>query len=324
MKKIVITGATGFVGANLARFALRGGHEVHLLVRKKHRPWRIDDIRNDVSLHISDMLDREVLSGIFGSVKPDWIFHLAAYGAYSYQRDTDKIFHTNLLGTINLFEAARTVGFEAFINTGSSSEYGLKDHAPMEDEHLEPNSHYAVSKAAATMFCRYRARQEELYIPTLRLYSVYGPFEEPARLMPALIANGLSGTLPPLVSPKTGRDFIYVEDVCNIYLKVAEHTPKEDLGPVYNVGTGIQSTIGDTVDIVRSILDIKEEPDWGSMDQRDWDTNVWVSNPERIKRELRWEPQYDLRHGMTRFIDWFRDHPDYLDYYRKALAGVQK
>lgn len=321
MKRILITGATGFVGANLARLALKVGHRVHLLVRKEHRPWRIDEIRNDVGLHISDMFDREVLAGIFRSVKPDWIFHLAAHGAYSYQRDTEAIFKTNLQGTINLFEAARTVGFEAFVNTGSSSEYGLKDHAPAEDEPLEPNSHYAVSKAAATMFCRYRARLEELYVPTLRLYSVYGPFEEPTRLMPALIVNGLSGDIPPLVSPKTGRDFIYVEDVCNIYLKVAEHTPEGDFGPVYNVGTGIQSTIGDAVDIVRSILDIKEEPDWGSMDQRDWDTNVWVSNPDKIKRELHWKPRYDLRQGMSEFIEWFRAHPDYIDYYTKASAG---
>src|SRR5262249_24369371 len=136
-------------------------------------------------------------------VRPEWVFHLAAHGAYSSQTDVRQILQTNVLGTAALVEACLETGFEAFVDTGSSSEYGFTDHAPAEDEAPEPNSHYAVAKASATLFCRHTARSRHVHIPTLRLYSVYGPWEEPTRLIPTLLVRGLDGTLPPLVDPDT-------------------------------------------------------------------------------------------------------------------------
>ncbi len=197
MKRVVVTGATGFVGANLARRLLRDGHELHLLLRPANNPWRIRDIRDDVHSHEVDFTDKESLARVVGAIRPDWVFHLAAHGAYSWQTDLDSMVATNITGTINLVESCLRAGFEAFVNTGSSSEYGYKDHAPAETEWLEPNSYYAFTKASATLFCRYMAQSRNARIPTLRLYSVYGPYEEPARLVPALIMSGLRGKLPP-------------------------------------------------------------------------------------------------------------------------------
>ena len=107
----------------------------------------------------------------------------------------------NMLGTVNLLTACLEVGFTGFVHTGSSSEYGFKDHAPREDEYLEPNSDYAVTKAAATLYCRQIAVDRGVNVTTLRLYSAYGPWEEPTRLVPTLIAKGLGGEIPELVSP---------------------------------------------------------------------------------------------------------------------------
>ncbi len=196
MTKVLITGASGFVGNNLARFMVQSGHEVYLILRSEHLDWRLEDIRDHVRMAFADLRDAESVAGHVKEIKPEWVFHLAAYGAYSFQTDVESILRTNIIGTANLLQACLKTGFEAFVNTGSSSEYGFKDHAPPENELPEPNSHYAVSKVAATMFCRYTAASTGARIATLRLYSVYGPYEEPRRLMPTLILAGLENRLP--------------------------------------------------------------------------------------------------------------------------------
>jgi len=319
MKRALVTGATGFVGANLARRLLQDGHEVHLLLRPGYSPWRIHAIQDDVCLHTVDLGDVEALASVVCQIRPDWVFHLAVYGAYSSQTDLRQMVQTNINGTINLVETCLRAGFKAFVNTGSSSEYGFKDHAPSETEWLEPNSYYAITKASATLFCRYTAQSLGVHLPTLRLYSVYGPYEEPIRLMPTLILRGLSGDLPPLVNPDIARDYVYVEDVVNAYL-LAASIPGQEAGAVYNVGTGVQATIRQVVEVARQVLGIVIEPQWGSMPNRCWDTNSWVANNQKIRDDLGWQPRCSLAQGFRRMVDWFRDNPTMLALYAKCLS----
>jgi nucleoside-diphosphate-sugar epimerase len=300
-----VTGASGFVGASLARRLLRDGHDVHLLLRQGYAPWRIDEIRGQVALHLAALADREQVDAVVREVRPEWIFHLATHGAYSSQTDLDEIVQTNVLGTINLVEACLRAGFDAFVNTGSSSEYGVKDHAPSEREWLEPNSYYAVTKASASLYCRYTAQRHGVHLPTLRLYSVYGPYEEPTRLVPTLLRLGLEGRLPPLVNPETARDFVYVEDVVEAYLTAAAGK-RDELGAIYNVGTGIQTTLREAVELTRSLLGVDAEPSWGTMAARIWDTEVWVSDPRQIRDRLGWEPRYTLEQGLRHYLAWLR------------------
>ncbi|MCX6907884.1 MAG: NAD-dependent epimerase/dehydratase family protein [Verrucomicrobia bacterium] len=306
MKRIALTGGTGFVGANLVRRLLRDGHVVHLLVRPKHAAWRIEEIRSDVRLHVLDLLDAQAVSKTIEEIKPEWIFHLAAHGAYSWQADVAQIFKTNIIGTLHLVEACLKTGFESFINTGSSSEYGFKDHAPGETEGLEPNSHYAVAKASATLYCRYTAQARKVNITTLRLYSAYGPYEEPNRLMPTLIRHGLRGEWPPLVNPDTARDYVYVEDVCDACILAAQTAPRE-FGAVFNLGTGKQTTLSEVVSIVRRVLGIEAEPQWGTMPARIWDTSIWRADSRKIQAELDWRPRHSFQAGFSRMVEWQRN-----------------
>ena len=283
---------------------------MHLLLRPGHAPWRIAEIRGEVPSHFVDFENAEEVQKTIGAIKPDWIFHLAAYGAYSSQADLSQMVRTNIVGTMNLVNAGLAAGIEAFVNAGSSSEYGFKDHAPPETEYLEPNSHYAVTKASATMFCTYTARTRDVLIPTLRLYSVYGPYEEPTRLIPKLIRLGLDGKLPPLVNPKIARDYVHAEDVNDAFL-LAASTRGPDLGAVYNVGTGIQTSLEDLVGIVRRLLAITEEPQWGSMPARIWDTSCWVCENARIERDLGWSPRIPLEEGLRQTIEWMRTRREF-------------
>lgn len=319
MKRVLLTGATGFVGANLARRLVRDGHSVHLLVRPQHASWRIEGLRDALSLEIADLTDAQAVASAVRRIRPEWIFHLAAHGAYSQQTDPARIVHTNTLGTIHLLDACLETGFEAFVHAGSSSEYGARNHPPSESERLEPNSTYAVAKAAATHYCRHIARHRGVHAVTLRLYSVYGPYEEPTRLLPTLAVHALEGCLPPLVNPDIARDFVWVDDVVDAFLAAASEAGSEP-GAIFNVGTGRQTTLRDAVEIVRRTLGLSAEPQWGSMPDRRWDTDVWVADVRRIEQELGWKARVDFEAGFLKLVDWLRRHPGMLQHYR---AGVR-
>jgi UDP-glucose 4-epimerase len=319
VSRALVTGAAGFVGANLALRLLREGHETHLLVRASSPPWRLEQLESEAEVHEADLEDATGVAAVVASVRPDWVFHLAARGAYSWQDDAGEIFRANFLGTANLLEACLATGFEAFVNAGSSSEYGAKDHAPAEDEPLEPSGPYALAKASATQLCSLMARREGARIVTLRLYSVYGPYEEPGRFVPALAVDGLQGRLPPLVSPRIARDFVYVDDVAEAFLLAAAGgAPKP--GAVYNVGTGRQVTLGEAVAVARAALGIAAEPEWGSLEERPWDTEVWVSDPRTIRAELGWSARRSFAEGFGELVEWFRGRPQLLDFYEQGAA----
>jgi dolichol-phosphate mannosyltransferase len=319
MKRVLITGASGFVGANLARTLLESGHDVHLVLREHHLDWRLHDIRKHVGIANADLRNTESICRVVKQIKPEWVFHLAAYGAYSFQTDLQKILETNVLGTANLVQACLETGFEVFVNTGSSSEYGFKDHAPSEDELPEPNSYYAVSKVSATMFCRYTAESKKVRIPTLRLYSVYGPYEEPKRLMPTLIRCGFEKRFPPLVSPETARDYVYTDDVVRAYVLAAQ-TPGKEPGAIYNLGTGKETKLREVVDVARKVLDTPGEPQWGSMESRIWDTSTWVADNRKIHGELGWCPEYSFEQGFRSMVRWFEKNPEMVRVDDKVLS----
>ena len=302
MKRALVTGGTGFVGSNLARRLLADGHEVHLIVRPGHKTWRIEEIRRDLRLHPVELGDAEAVGRAVAESRPEWVFHLAAYGAYPAQTELARIVETNVVATGSLLEACR--GAEAFVHAGSSSEYGFRDGPPKESDRLEPNSSYAVSKAAATHLCRQAARESGRWTPTLRLYSVYGPYEEPTRLIPTLIREGRRGKLPPLVDPDVARDFVYVDDAVDAFLSAASKPRRDDPGAVYNVGTGVQTRIRDVVELARRTLGIEEEARWGTMPDRRWDTSVWVADVRKIAEHLGWAPRHALDGGFARTVAW--------------------
>jgi nucleoside-diphosphate-sugar epimerase len=301
--RVLITGASGFVGSNLARRSVERGDEVTLGVPPESDRWRLREVQNEAGVLEADLRDGEAVERLVAEARPELVMHLATHGAYSWQEDSERIFETTVLGTLNLLSACEAAGVRRLVNAGSSSEYGYKDHPPAEDELPEPNSDYAAAKVAATTWCGYFARERGVETVTLRLYSIYGPWEDPKRLIPTIVREALAGGLPPLVGPDVARDFVFVDDACSAFLSSAD-APEVAPGAVYNVASGRQTTIRDVVETVRDTFGVDAEPDWGSMPERAWDTTSWVGDPAKIERELGWRAETDLADGLRKTAGW--------------------
>jgi UDP-glucose 4-epimerase len=312
--RALVTGAGGFVGANLTVALARSGHEVVAWTHPGSPTWRLDQLTDTMEVVPVELLDPDAVEAGVRAARPEWVFHLAAHGAYSWQRDPELIMQTNLVATVRLLATCQEHGFAAFVHAGTSSEYGFQDHAPGEDELVEPNSDYATMKAAATMHCRFVAQRDDLHVVTLRLYSVYGPWEEPGRLMPTLVARGLEGRLPPLVSPDTPRDFVSARDAERAFLLAAERDDVER-GSVFNIASGRETKLHEVVEVARGELDIAAEPEWGSEPQRSWDAAVWVGDASRARDRLGWSAEDDLPTGFARLAEWLRQHPGLWERY---------
>ena len=158
---------------------------------------------------------RATVRAAVAACRPEVIYHLATHGAYPAQRDRATILATNLLGTANLLDSLNGCDYRALVNVGSSSEYGHKDGPMHEGERLDPRSDYGVTKAAATLLCQAEAYRGKPVV-TVRIFSAYGPWEEPARLVPYVMGCCLRGETPKVTAGRQPRDFIYVDDVIRL------------------------------------------------------------------------------------------------------------
>jgi nucleoside-diphosphate-sugar epimerase len=304
--RTLVTGATGFVGACLARRLLAIGHEVHIFARQNSDRWRIADIAPDLVAHDLDLRDSQAVERAVTAVRPEKVFHLATYGGFTFQKDLDAIYSVNLQGTVNLVRACEKAGFDSFIHTGSSSEYGMKGGPMKETDLLEPLGDYAVSKAAATLFCRSEALQKGLPIATLRIFSPYGPWDDPQRLIPYAISSLLKGVAPQLSSRTSVRDYIYIDDVIDAYLAVM----RTDIipGGIYNVGSGRQADIGAVVDRISGIIGNGIKAAWGAEAPRRAEPAVWVADAGMMKAAFGWQATTGLEEGLRQTVGWMRDH----------------
>ena len=304
-KNIFITGSTGFIGSNLVRRSLEEGADVHIITRNRSNKWRLNDILGDLNEYHTDLTNYDRLSSIIREVEPSIIFHLATYGGDPSQKNTKKIIESNLIGTVNLVNACKKMGFDILVNTSSSSEYGIKSKSMYESDLLEPVNDYGVSKAAATLYCQAIAKKENLPIVTLRLFSPYGYYEGKNRLIPSVILACLEGKNPKVSSPNFVRDFVFIEDVMDSYVSLTETS--DLLGDIFNIGSGNQHNIGEVVKIVMDLTGKIVKPEWILASKWSEEPDKWEANISKANEYLRWGPKFNLERGLAKTVEWFAE-----------------
>ena len=300
--RILVTGGSGFVGACLVRELIAEGHEVHLVLRGSSRPWRLAGIEGEYQAHEADLRDAAALRRAVDACRPEVIYHLAAYGVTRWQTLQAEILETNFQGTANLLEALSRHDYRALVHTGSSSEYGHQNRAMREDDRVEPRTAYAVSKAAATLLCQaeaYRGRK----VSTVRIFSAYGPWEDPHRLVAYVVDCCRRGETPRVTNGTQPRDFIFVSDIVRL-LQTATHCPQA-AGRILHAGSGRQVTVRE---MVQTIVDVcGRDPahiGFGELPNHDDEPSNWVADIEQTTKLTGWRPMVGLRHGVEQTLAW--------------------
>ena len=311
IKKIFVTGATGFIGTHLMHRLIAEGYSVGALVRSASASQKTGRIEG-VSYFYGDIQIYEEIKTAFSAFEPDAIIHLVTYYVIMHRADEIGVMmDTNVKGTINLLEAAKESGaVQLFINTSSPQVYEQKKpHLKVKEEDtIKPQSLYAVTKLYAEEACSYYADAFHLPCVTLRLFPPYGPGDHERRLIPYVIGSILKNTPPNLTTGKQEWDFVYIDDIVNAYLDVLKSYPFKDDHAIFNIGTGEAVSIRSFVEKIRGNIGSDIDLSWGSVAHRA--NEVWYNSADIKKAQvvLHWEPQTGIDEGIKKTVAWFMDY----------------
>ncbi len=305
--RVLVTGGTGFIGANLVRGLLSRGISPHLLCRPSSSPWRLTAVLDQLTIHRADLLDADSVNAVVRAVQPHVIFHLAmAPGHPSSPAERKRSLSVAALGTAHLLEAARAVGTSRVVHAGSFLEYGSTEDPLRETHPLQPKTFRGLAKATASLVATWYAVYGGVHAVILRLFSVYGPWEGPHRFIPTLLRAALTGEEVRLTTPGFRHDFVFVEDVVSACLLAAE--AELSSGEVCNIGSGHQWTNEEVVALVERIVD---RPLWvqvGGYPPQPPDTHFWQADIGKARTVLGWTPAHSLEEGLRKTLVWLQKH----------------
>jgi NAD dependent epimerase/dehydratase len=311
-RRVVVTGAAGFIGSHLVERLVRDGARVRAFVRynaRNERGWldRLDEgVLDSVETVAGDLRDVEVVARAIEAT--DVVFHLAAQIAIPYSYVNPRTFvETNVTGTLNVALAARNAEVERVVHTSTSEVYGSARRVPIREDHpLEPQSPYAASKLAADKLMDAFHRSFDLPVTVLRPFNTYGPRQSARAIVPTVILQALAGDTLRLGSLEPRRDLTFVADTVAGF--VAAAGAREAVGRTVQLGTGQDVSVADIVSMVGAALgrQLHVELDPRRVRPPASEVQRLVSSPQLALELLGWKPSVDLARGLELTIEWLR------------------
>lgn len=279
----LITGANSFIGKHLIAYLRNKGIEVI--------EWGREEMQHQDGLDVPEHVD--------------YIYNLAAAGSKQGSYSDQEIFFTNTFQVFDLLQATKDINYKAFIQFGSSSEYGIKRQPMREDDVLEPNFMYAATKAAATQLCRAYAIQHNKPIVTIRPFSVYGPGMQTSKLIPVVFDKIERNEKITLVDGN--HDWIYIVDFLDAVDIVTDHAG-ELAGTAVNIGTGKQTSNVEVVKFIGEVIGKGAFLQEGYQSRHTvMDSPYWQANINTLKT-LGWSPQISLRKGLEKMYTYITQY----------------
>lgn len=331
-KKIIITGADGFIGSHLTETLVRKGYNVRAFVfYNSFNSWGwLDsasaDIKKSIEVFSGDIRDphgiKEAMRGC------DIVLHLASLIAipYSYH-SPDTYVDTNVKGTLNVLQAARDLNISKVVHTSTSEVYGTAKYVPIDEEHpLQGQSPYSASKIGADQMALSFYRSFDTPVAIIRPFNTYGPRQSARAVIPTIISQIASGKrVIKLGSLRPTRDFNYVKDTVNGFITIMNH--ENSLGEVINIGSNFEVSIGETAKLIAEVMGVEIEVVSDDIRQRPEKSEVerlWASN-EKAKQLIGWKPEYGGKDGFKRGLketaEWFKDKNN-LSHYKADVYNI--
>ncbi|MFT9494669.1 NAD-dependent 4,6-dehydratase LegB [Anaerosolibacter sp.] len=318
-KKVLITGAEGFIGSHLTERLVELGADVTALVQyNSFNNWGwIDtfekEVKDSIKVVTGDIREYDGMKKVVRG--QELVFHLAALIAIPYSYHSPMAYvRTNIEGTTNVLEACKECEVEKIVHTSTSETYGTALYVPINENHpLQGQSPYSASKIGADKIAESYYRSFNLPVATIRPFNTYGPRQSSRAVIPTIISQILSGKKEiKLGSLTPTRDFNYVADTVEAFLKVAES--EKTIGEVINAGSNYEISIGDLVEKIANIIgeeitilcdEERLRPDKSEVNR------LWADNT-RIKELSGWEPKYSLDQGLEKTVAWIKENMKYF------------
>jgi nucleoside-diphosphate-sugar epimerase len=303
--RILVTGATGFLGSYVVRRLVAEGATVFGVSSSvsNNTPERLIGVMDDIQLLEANLRDVSSIDQVVKTARPELVIHQAAFThvGKSFSRIDENI-QTNIQGTVNLLTALEG-NFTRFVNIGSGDVYGDAPVPFREDGPVRPASPYAVSKYAAERFCRMFHQAYDWPIVCLRPFNVYGPQQSPDRIIPELIMSALNGQDLKMTEGRQTREFMYVEDVADAFVRALTQ-PGID-GEVINISRGEEVPIREMAQTVLDLMGNPVQALFGALENRP--TEIWrmFGDNTKARELLGWSATTSLQDGLGRTIDWY-------------------
>jgi UDP-glucose 4-epimerase len=304
--RVLVTGATGFIGSHLSRRLVDGGAQVHALTSTVSSvyPVRLVDIRDRITLYGGNLNDSGAMASVVEQANPQIVFHLGAYTHVGKSWDRiDECVQTNIHGTVNLLQALARTGYERFVYTSTSEVYGDVEVPFREDAVVRPLSPYSVSKYAGEHFCRMLERGRNWPLVVVRPFNAYGPAQSPDRVIPEIIVKALRGERLAMTDGMQTREFNFVGDLVEGFLLAA--TVEGIEGDVFNIGGGEEVSMRNLAETILGLMGNPIIPEFGALPNRP--TEIWSMRADvsKAQNRLGLPPARPLTDGLEETIGWY-------------------